>query len=293
MADTDPYAGWGRLPGRVAVVTGGGAGIGRAIVDRFAREGAAVAVLELSPERVRALEETAGDDVIVVQGDATRLDDNRAVVEAATAAFGGVDCFIANTGFWDFGVSAEELPGDEAFDAAFDQLFALNVKALLAGAKAAIPALRLTRGSMVMTASNASLHPGGGGPLYTAAKHAVVGLVRQLAYELAPDIRVNAVAPGGMLTSLAPPPALAHAAASISELPMADLISIVSPLAFLPSPEDYVGWYVALASASDARTITGTVIECDGGESIRGRAFSEHARRLAGDPRADRPSMKG
>lgn len=277
----------GRLHGRVAVVTGGGSGVGRAIVDRFVTEGCSVAVLELSDERAQALVDALPSNVAVVRGDATRLADNHAVVAEATSRFGHLDCFVANTGFWDFGVSAEDLPGDARFDEAFDQLFRLNVKALLAGAKAAIPGLRRTRGSLVMTASNASLHPGGGGPLYTAAKHAVVGLVRQLAYELAPDVRVNAVAPGGMMTALAPPPALAHAASSIADLPMEQLISTVSPLRFLPEPEDYAGWYVALASERDARTITGTVIECDGGESVRGRAFSEYARQLAGDPRAN------
>ena len=286
-AQPRPYAGHGLLENRVAVVTGGGSGIGRAIVDRFVAEGASVAVLELSAERVEALRDVYPDKVAVVAGDATRIGDNRAVVDAAVSRFGHLDCFIANTGFWDFGVTAENLPSDGRFDRAFDELFALNVKALLAGAKAAIPPLRATHGSIVMTASNASLHPGGGGPLYTAAKHAVVGLVRQLAYELAPDVRVNAVAPGGMLTALAPPPALAYAADSIADLPMDKLISTVSPLGFLPRPADYVAWYVTLASEGDARTITGTVIECDGGESVRGRAFSDYARRLAGDPRAE------
>lgn len=276
----------GRLAGRVAVVTGGGAGIGRAIVDRFVAEGCSVAVLEISPARGNALVEEYAGKVVVLRGDATQLDDNRAVVEAAAGVFGHLDCFVANTGYWDFGVSAEDLPEDEGFDQAFEQIFSLNVKALLAGAKAAAPALRRTQGSIIMTASNASLHPGGGGPLYTAAKHAVVGLVRQLAYELAPEIRVNAVAPGGMLTALAPPPALSKAASTISDLPMDKLISIVSPLGFLPEPDDYVGWYVALASANDARTITGSIIECDGGEAVRGRAFSEYARQLAGDPRS-------
>lgn len=276
----------GRLQGRVAVVTGGGAGIGRAIVDRFVAEGCSVAVLEISAERAKAIANDYARKVVVVCGDATQLHDNRAVVEAATGSFGHLDCFVANTGYWDFGVSAEDLPQDERFDQAFDQIFSLNVKALLAGAKAATPELRQRHGSIVMTASNASLHPGGGGPLYTAAKHAVIGLVRQLAYELAPDIRVNAVAPGGMLTALSPPPALSKAAGNISDLPMDKLISIVSPLGFLPEPGDYVGWYVALASADDARTITGSVIECDGGEAVRGRAFSEYAREMAGDPRS-------
>ena len=247
-----------------------------------------MAVLEVSAERAESLREAHPGRVVVVEGDATRLQDNDAVVTAATSTFGHLDCFVANTGYWDFGVTAEDLPSDGRFDEAFDQLFALNVKALLGGAKAAVPALRLAGGSVVMTASNASLHPGGGGPLYTAAKHAVVGLVRQLAYELAPEVRVNAVAPGGMLTALAPPPALAPAASSIADLPMERLISIVSPLGFLPEPRDYVGWYVTLASAEDARTITGSIIECDGGESVRGRTFSEYARQLAGDPRAVR-----
>lgn len=276
----------GRLRGRVAAVTGGGSGIGRAVVDRFVDEGCAVVVLELSAERARALQHDHGPNVVVVQGDATTLDDNRSVVAAAIENFGHLDCFVANTGFWDFGVTVEDLPDDARFDEAFDQIFALNVKALLAGAKAAASELRQTHGSLIMTASNASLHPGGGGPLYTAAKHAVIGLTRQLAYELAPDVRVNAVAPGGMLTALAPPPALSHAARDIGDLPMEPLISMVSPLGFLPKPADYAGWYVALASEHDALTITGTVIECDGGEAVRGRAFSEHARKMAGDPRA-------
>ncbi|MCG7632916.1 SDR family oxidoreductase [Gordonia McavH-238-E] len=276
----------GRLAGRIAVVTGGGAGIGRAVVDRFVREGASVAVLELSEPRIAALQESYGDAVLTVRGDATRLGDNRDVVATAREAFGSVHCFVANTGFWDFGQSMEQLPDDERFDLAFGQIFDLNVKAFLAGAKAATSALRETRGSLVMTASNASMHPGGGGPLYTASKHAVVGLVRQLAYELAPAVRVNAVAPGGMLTSLTGPPALATGATSIADLPMDELISTVSPLGFLPEPEDYTGWYVSLASADDARTITGSVIECDGGERVRGRAFSEYARLKAGDLRS-------
>ena len=183
-------------------------------------------------------------------------------------------------------MSAEDLPDDHRFDEAFTQIFELNVKAMLAGAKAAAPHLRASRGSLVMTASNAGLHPGGGGPIYTAAKHAVVGLVKQLAYELAPDVRVNAVAPGGMRTAISSPPALSHLAMSIDDIPMEQLISTVSPLEFLPQPADYVGWYVTLASASDALTMTGSVIDCGGGEAVRGRAWSEHARRLASDPRA-------
>lgn len=275
-----------RLRGRVALVTGGGSGIGRAVVERFLAEGCSVGVLEISEARLAELEEAYPSRLMLSQGDATSLADNRRAVDETVQRFGALHCFVANTGVWDFGVSAEELPEDGRFDDAFGQLFDLNVKALLAGGKAAAPHLRAARGSIVMTASNASLHPGGGGPLYTAAKHAVVGLVKQLAYELAPEVRVNAVAPGGMRTALSPPAALSHVATSIADLPMEELISIVSPLEFLPTPAEYTGWYVALASETDALTMTGAVIECDGGESVRGRAWSEHARQLASDPRA-------
>lgn len=276
----------GRLAGRVAVVTGGGSGIGRAVVDRFVAEGAAVVVVEVSEPRAEALRAAHPERMAVVVGDATRLADNVTAVLAAEDAFGRLDCFVANTGYWDFGVPLEDLPDDDRFDLAFHQIFDLNVKAFLAGAKAAHRALRASRGSLIMTGSNASQHPGGGGPLYTSSKHAVVGLVRQLAYELAPEVRVNAVAPGGMLTALTGPPALGHVARDISDLPMDELISTVSPLGFLPEPEDYVDWYVALASATEARTMTGAVIECDTGERVRGRAFSELARARAGDLRA-------
>ena len=80
-------------------------------------------------------------------------------------------------------------------------MFGVNVKGYLLGAKAAYRELAKTRGSIIFTVSNAGFYPCGGGPLYTASKHAVVGLIRQLAYELAPSVRVNAVAPGLVRTA--------------------------------------------------------------------------------------------
>src|SRR5208337_1786381 len=112
-----------------------------------------------------------------------------------------------NAGIWDSSISLAALP-DDRISAAFDELFCVNVKGYLLGAKAAYRELPQTNGCIIFTVSNAVFYPCGGGPLYTASKHAVVGLIRQLAYELAPKIRVNGVAPGAIPTDLRGPRSL-------------------------------------------------------------------------------------
>jgi NAD(P)-dependent dehydrogenase (short-subunit alcohol dehydrogenase family) len=107
--------------------------------------------------------------------------------------------------------------------------------------------------------------------VYTASKHAVLGLVRQLAYELAPRVRVNGVAPGFMATDIRGPRAMGLQDTTPSSLP--DLPAIAraaTPLGTLPAPEDYTGHYVQLASRSNASATTGVVVECDGGLGVRG-----------------------
>jgi NAD(P)-dependent dehydrogenase (short-subunit alcohol dehydrogenase family) len=146
----------------------------------------------------------------------------------------------------------------------------VNVKGYLLGAKATYRELAKTQGSMIFTVSNAGFYPCGGGPLYTASKHAVVGLIRQLAYELAPKIRVNGVAPGAIPTDLRGPASLAMAERSIAELPMKEMVERGLPLGKLPEPRDYTGSYVLLASPSNSSTATGSVIICEGGMGVRG-----------------------
>lgn len=107
--------------------------------------------------------------------------------------------------------------------------------------------------------------------VYTASKHAVVGLVRQLAHELAPKVRVNGVAPGFMRTDIHGPKALGLGDVTPSSLPDLEQIAVATtPLRFLPRPEDYTGHFVQLASRSNASTTTGTVVACDGGLDVRG-----------------------
>ncbi|WP_432992528.1 3-(cis-5,6-dihydroxycyclohexa-1,3-dien-1-yl)propanoate dehydrogenase [Dactylosporangium sp. CA-233914] len=251
----------GRLAGLSTLVTGGGSGLGRAIVERYIAEGAVVTVLERSPGKLRDLVASYGDSVCPVQGDVTSGDDNIAAVEAALKAFGGLDTFVGNAGLWDFGTPLLRMSMND-LEQGYRELFDVNVKGYIVGARAAAGALTERRGSMIFTLSNAALFPRGGGVLYTASKHAGVGVVSQLAYELAPHVRVNAVAPGGMATDLRGPRAMGLGEQSITDiLPVEDQIRQFSALDVAPRAEDYVDPYVLLAARNESRTVTGVVLD--------------------------------
>jgi 2,3-dihydroxy-2,3-dihydrophenylpropionate dehydrogenase len=123
---------------------------------------------------------------------------------------------------------------------------------------------------MVFTLSNAAFHTDGGGPLYTASKHAGVGLVSQLAFELAPKIRVNGVAPGPFNSDLRGPVSLGLDKESLTGGRRAEDIAPLLPLDYSPTAEDYTGMYVVLASNANSATTTGAVMQSDGGLRVRG-----------------------
>lgn len=260
--------GW--LEGKVALITGGGSGIGRALIERFIDEGASIGVLERSEEKVKELQEQFGEKVVVVQGDVTLLEDNERAVAETVRVFGKIDTFIGNAGIFDYFVSLLDLP-KEKLDTSFEELFGVNVKGPLYGAKAVLPELLKTQGNIIFTVSNAGFYPAGGGPLYTASKHAVVGLVRELAYELSPKIRVNGVAPGGTLTDLRGPSALGQEKQTQSKVDnIEDLMKTTNPLHVVPSPKQHTSAYVLLASNKDSMAMTGVIINSDGGLGVRG-----------------------
>ena len=251
------------------LITGGASGLGRAIARRFHQEGAQVGILDRSATAIEDFNLEFGDSVVTVAGDVRDLSVNRSAVDAMIARFGRLDTFIANAGIWDFGVSLVDLP-DDRVDAAFDEVFGVNVRGCLLGAKAATPALVRSAGSMILTVSNAGFYPAGGGPLYTASKHALVGLIRQLAHELAPRVRVNGVAPGAIPTELRGPASLGLGDSKLSALPVADIVKRSLPIPDLVQPDGYAAYYVLLASRENARNTTGTIINCDGGFNVRG-----------------------
>jgi 2,3-dihydroxy-2,3-dihydrophenylpropionate dehydrogenase len=258
----------GRFAGHCVYLTGGGSGLGRALVGRFVAEGARVSVLDRSVQKNAALRDAFGESVITTDGDVRDFSAHETAVERAQVSFGHLDTYIANAAIWDGNVTLLDLPPGK-IDAAFDEVFGINVKGALLGAKAAAPALVASHGTMVLTLSIAALRAGGGGPLYTSSKTAGIGLVRELAYELAPFVRVNGVCPAGMATDLRGPEALDLAGSALMANADPKAMRSAYPLDYFPVPDDYVGPYLFLAS-HDSGATTGTVIEADLGMSARG-----------------------
>jgi NAD(P)-dependent dehydrogenase (short-subunit alcohol dehydrogenase family) len=250
-----------RLSGKTALVTGGAAGLGLAIARRFVEEGARVAIFDRS--RAALDEATADGSLLAIHGDVVSYADNCRAVQETVAAFGGLDTFVANAGIFDHNIRLDDLP-DDGGSAAFDELMGIDVRGYLLGAKAAVDAVRAAGGTMILTASIAGLHPGYGGILYIPAKHAIIGLAKRLALELAPHIRVNAVAPGFIPTALAGAEALGQKPRETRQPPAGDSF----PMGRVPQIVDYTGLYVFLAS-SDSITMTGQVLVADSGITLQ------------------------
>ncbi|MFE9651059.1 SDR family NAD(P)-dependent oxidoreductase [Streptomyces sp. NPDC006365] len=261
--------GW--LEGEVALITGGGSGIGRAVALRYLAEGARVVVLDRDAGQPGDLP----DGVLTVAGDVRSPDDLHRAVEATVERFGKLDILVPNAGIWDYHRSVTRLSGKELSEA-FDEIFGINVKGYVLAVEAAWRELVRSRGSIVMTLSNASFHTDGGGPLYTASKHACLGLLRQFAYELAPQVRVNGVAVGGMRTKLRGPESLGLQDRTLEASFAKNEASGDKQPPLIPlhdcgvEPEDFTGPYVLLASRTNSGTVTGAVIPADGGIAVRG-----------------------
>lgn len=261
--------GW--LPHYIAAITGGGSGIGLAVTRRYLDEGAGgVVILDRDVSALATVGAEFPNRVVALTGDVRDPAAHTKMIEAALTAFGRLDVLVGNAGVFDFHRPLEGYTA-ETLTATFDEIFAVNLKGYLLAALAAREALTASKGSMIFTASVASFYAGGGGVLYTAVKHAVVGMVRELARELAPDVRVNGVGPGGTLTNLRGTTALGHDARSIADkaAEAEARIAAAVPLRFAQRPDDHSGIYVLLASRDNARATTGEIIMSDGGIGIR------------------------
>ena len=265
----------GALEGEVALVTGGGSGIGRAVVDRYIEEGARVGVVDIVKDRLDELARTYGNRVTCIEGDVTQLEANRRAVQQTVKAFGKLDVFVANAGLGDAFRELVDIP-EEDVAKVYDEIFGLNVKAVIIGARVAIAELLKTDGSIIVTLSNSSFYPDGGGVMYIGSKHGALGVVRQLAHEFAPFVRVNGVSPGATKTDIRMPVSFGldekgqrirtHTHPSNADA----AVEAVTPLKMHAMPADHSGAYVLLASRRDGVAMTGSIVKTEAGLGVRG-----------------------
>ncbi|MFZ0735815.1 MAG: SDR family oxidoreductase [Candidatus Acidiferrales bacterium] len=250
-----------KLHDRAALITGAGTGIGRAISLLFAREGARVAVnynqSRDAAEEVVSQIRAAGGKGISVAADVTKDAEVRAMVDRVAREFGRLDILINNAG-WSTRVLHRNL--DDLTDEIWNKTLDINLKSVFYCVRAAVPVLIRQPGASIVNIASASGFTGiGSSIVYSAAKAGVLNMTKSLARALAPEIRVNAVAPGLIRT---------HFAGRADSDPLFDAEDKATPLQRLATAEDCAA--AALFLAVDAKSVTGETILVDGGRFTLG-----------------------
>lgn len=251
-----------RLKGKVAIITGGASGLGAATVRRFVEEGCRVLIADIDDAAGQALADKLGDSTMFSHCDHTDRADNEAAVRRVVETWGGLDILHNNAGAPFSGAFAD------VDDDTLARIFDINLVGPFRITQAALPALRERArtdpegASIIFTASLQAIMARPNFTPYTTAKHGIIGLVRGLALELAPqNIRVNAICPAATDTPMLKDflPGMADDWDQAKER-----FRQTIPLGRMPEPEDTANAALFLASA-EARMITGIALPVDGG----------------------------
>lgn len=243
-----------KLQDRVALVTGAGTGIGRGIAEAFAQQGVKVAVnysrsREAAEEVVRDIR-AAGGTAVAIGASVSEDREVHAMVEQIAREFGRLDILVNNAG-WSTRIPHDRL--EDLTDEVWNRTFDTNLRGAFYCVRAAVPLLRKQAGGAIVNiASVAGMTGLGSSMAYAASKGAMITLTKSLARALAPEIRVNAIAPGFVRTRFADWPSSAF-----------DEGAAMTPLKRLATVEEIAA--LALHLAVDAKSITGETIAVDGG----------------------------
>lgn len=254
------------LDGQICLVLGAAGGIGSAVVRSFVQQGATVVAVDVDAGRLDTLKADIPSPLLrPVTCDPGSWEQAEALVLETINAYGGIDAVVSCAGVFDQGTPLVEIPG-ALIDDALTQCLRANVTSALHVVRAALGTLAERRGRIVLTSSFASTSSSGGGVLYTASKHALAGVVKQLAYEFAPHVRVNAVAPGVAATVMTGLSTLGQGKADA----VLEGTESVLPLGDVPATDDYASVYSLLADPVASAAMTGTTITVDSGLAVRG-----------------------
>lgn len=244
-----------KLEGKVVLITGGAGGIGAATARRFAREGALIAVNDVSVTDLEAVAgdlRAAGTKVLAVAGDITRKTDVEDMVREVAASFERVDVLVNNAG-----INRDAMLAKMA-EEQWDAVLAVNLKGTFLCAQAVLPGMRERGWGRVINTSSVGALGNIGQANYAASKAGVIGLTRTLALEYAKyGVTVNCVAPGAVMTRM-----LAGVPDHVKERIVAQI-----PVGRIAQPEEIAAAHVFLAS-DEAGFITGQVLFVDGGMSV-------------------------
>lgn len=252
----------GRFAGKVALITGGGTGIGAASAQRIADEGGKIVVMGRREAPLRAVAEACGGHAVI--GDTASLDDLGRAVAEAEERFGGLDVLVANAGIEMFG-SVETVALDD-----WRRVFEVNLEGAMLAARASIPAMRKRGGgAIVLLASVAALSGAPSYVSYLTTKAGMLGLNRSIAYDYGPEnIRCNALCPGWVKTEMAER-AIEDIAAlkGVTAEALAREMVSVYPLRRMADPHE-IAAIVAFLCSGDAAFVTGANLSADGGGGI-------------------------